>query len=90
MNLATYDDLEKWKNEILQGVGNLIKGEISQPKKWVKSVEAMEVLGCSPGTLQNLRQNGTIEFSKVGGTLYYSMESINEILENNKQNGAES
>ena len=90
MNLASYEDLERWKNEILQGVGKLIKGEISQPKKWVKSVEAKEALGCSPGTLQNLRQNGTIEFSKVGGTLYYSMESIVGILENNKQNGAES
>ena len=90
MQLATYEDLERWKNEILQGVGNLIKGEIPQPKKWVKSVEAKEALGCSPGTLQNLRQNGTIEFSKVGGTLYYSLESITGILESNRQNSSES
>ncbi len=88
MELATYEDLERWKNEILQGVGNLIKGEIPQPKKWVKSNEAKAELACSNGTLQNLRQNGTIEFSKVGGTLYYSMESITGILEDNKQNAS--
>jgi len=88
MHLATQEDLEKWKNEILQGVGNLIKGEIPQPKKWVKSGEAKEILNCSPGTLQNLRQNATIEFTKIGGTLYYSMDSINETLENNKVNAS--
>ena len=88
MNLATREDLELWKNELLQEVKDLIKGEIPQPKKWVKSNEAREMLGCSPGTLQNLRQNGTIEFTKIGGTLYYSMDSINETLENNKVNAA--
>ncbi len=88
MHLATQEDLERWKNEILQGVGNLIKGEIPQPKKWVKSGEAKKILECSSGTLQNLRQNGTIEFTKMGGTLYYSMDSINETLENNKVNAA--
>jgi len=88
VNLATREDLELWKNELVQEVKDLIKGEIPQPKKWVKSNEAREMLGCSPGTLQNLRQNGTLEFSKVGGTLYYSMDSINENLESNKINSA--
>ena len=88
MNLATREDLELWKNEMLQGVKDLIKGEIPQPKKWVKSNEAKKLLECSSGTLQNLRQNGTIEFTKIGGTLYYSMESILETLEGNKQNAA--
>ena len=88
MDLATREDLELWKNELVQEVKDLIKGEIPQPKKWVKSNEAMKVLECSPGTLQNLRQNGTIEFTKMGGTLYYSMDSITDTLENNKVNAA--
>jgi len=88
MNLATREDLELWKREVIDEVKVLIKGEIPQPKKWVKSIEARKVLECSAGTLQNLRQNGTIEFTKIGGTLYYSMDSINENLENNKQNAA--
>jgi len=88
MNLATREDLELWKNELVQEVKVLIKGEIPQPKKWRKSGEARDMLDCSPGTLQNLRQNGTIEFTKIGGTLYYSMDSINAILENNKVNAS--
>jgi len=88
MNLATREDLELWKNELVHEVKVLIKGEVPQPKKWVKSLEARKALDCSAGTLQNLRQNGTIEFTKIGGTLYYSMDSINENLESNKQNVA--
>jgi hypothetical protein len=88
MELATREDLMQWKNEVLQEVSDLIKGNIPQPEKWVKSQRAREILACSPGTLQNLRQNGTLEFSKIGGTLYYSMESITKTLEANKQNAA--
>ena len=88
MELATREDLMQWKNEVLQEVSNLIKGNIPQPEKWVKSQRAREILACSPGTLQNLRQNGTLEFSKIGGTLYYSMESITRTLEANKHNAA--
>jgi hypothetical protein len=85
MELATKSDIEQWKNEIVQLLKN-ITNNTPQTKKWVKSKEAKELLQCSPGTLQNLRQNGTLEFSKVGGTLYYSMESILKSLEDNRQN----
>ena len=86
MEIATRDDLIQWKNEMLQEVTDLIKGQIPQPVKWVKSQKAREILGCSPGTLQNLRLSGKLVFSKMGGTLYYDMESITKTLEGNKQN----
>ena len=88
MDLATRQDLEHWKNDIIQQVTNLIEGNMPKPVTWVKSLQAREMLGCSPGTIQTLRLNGTIEFSKVGGTLYYNLDSIRKILESNKQNAA--
>ncbi len=88
MNLATREDLELWKNEVLQEVKELIKSEIPLKEKWVKSDRVMEVLECSTGTLQNLRQASKIEWSRIGGTLYYSLDSIMKVLEKNKQNAA--
>ena len=88
MELATRDDLMQWKNEVLQEVSDLIKGQIPPPEKWVKSQRAREILACSPGTLQNLRQSGKLVFSKMGGTLYYDMESITRTLDKNMQNGS--
>ena len=87
MNIASLEDLQQMKAEIIDELGKLIQNKDTlKPEKWVKSKRAREILNCSPGTLQNLRQNGTLEFSKVGGTLYYSKESILKTLEKNKQN----
>jgi len=86
MQIATIEDLQIMEERILEEIRSLKKSKPTDPQKWVKSKQAREILGCSPGTLSNLRQNGSIEFSKIGGTLYYSLDSINLKLEANKQN----
>jgi hypothetical protein len=43
------------------------------------------MLGISPGTLQNMRVNGTLPFTKMGGILFYDSAEIQKILESNKQ-----
>ena len=57
-------------------------------KEWLKSADVMQMLGCSPGTLQNLRVNGTLPFTKMGGTIYYSRLDVMKVLETNKRNAA--
>jgi len=42
------------------------------------------MLKISPGTLQNLRVNGTIRYTKIGGILYYKQEDIHRLLEGKK------
>jgi hypothetical protein len=44
------------------------------------------MLGISPGTLQTLRLNGTIPFTKIGGVLFYDEEDINRLFESNMRN----
>ena len=34
------------------------------------------MLRISPGTLQNLRVNGTLAYTKIGGIIYYKYEDI--------------
>jgi hypothetical protein len=52
-------------------------------RKWLKSHEVMKLLKISPGTLQTLRFNGSLKFSKVGGIIYYLHEDILRMLEQN-------
>ncbi len=40
----------------------------------------MDILQVSPGTLQNLRINGTLPYSKVGGIIYYDIEDIQKAM----------
>lgn len=57
-----------------------------QPKKWLKSSEVKSLLRISPGTLQNLRINGTLTYTKIGGIIFYSYEDILKVMEQNKVN----
>jgi hypothetical protein len=64
---------------------NISKKE-EQPKKWLKSSEVKSLLRISPGTLQNLRINGTLTYTKIGGIIFYSYEEILKVMEQNKVN----
>jgi len=85
--IITTDDLREFKMELLEEMKQLFNNQQGRPsKKWLKSPEVMDLLGISPGTLQNLRVNGTLPFTKVGGVLYYDYHQIMEVLEKNRIN----
>ena len=71
--VITIDDLRQFKAELLDDLRNLLtEHNAPQQKKWLKSAEVRKLLNISPGTLQNLRVNGTLSFTKIGGVIYYS------------------
>lgn len=83
--ILTTDDLREFKMELLDDIKNLLtKHSKGKLKKYLKSSEVMDLLQVSPGTLQNLRINGTLPFTKVGGIIYYDAEEIQEILTANR------
>ncbi|MEY8780901.1 helix-turn-helix domain-containing protein [Allomuricauda sp. XS_ASV26] len=83
--IITTEDLMEFKVELLEDIKALLKDQNGQQgKKWLKSNEVRELLGISPGTLQNLRINGTLPYTKIGGVLYYEYHEIMEVLEQNK------
>ena len=87
LEIITKDDLQQLKEDILNEISALFQGRTEQ-KKWLKSTDVREMLGISPGTLQNLRVNGTLPFTKVGGTIYFAHEDVLKVLLRNKQNAA--
>ncbi len=81
LNLITKEDLDAFKRELFEQLGKLnINIGQSQNKKWLRSAEVRILLNISPGTLQNLRINGTLPFRKVGSILYYSYADISKLL----------
>jgi hypothetical protein len=77
IELITKEDLKQFKSELLDE----IKPGSGESKQWLKSIEVRKMLGISPGTLQNLRINGTLRFTKLGGMMYYKLEDIHKVLE---------
>lgn len=83
--VLTLEDLRDFKKELLQEMKSLFEnGAHSKTKKWLKSTEVRKMLGISPGTLQNLRINGTLPYSKMGGVIYYDHDEIQRILAANR------
>lgn len=85
--ILTIEDLQDFKKELMQELKSLFpNNQPGNQKKWLKSKEVRNMLGISPGTLQTLRINGTIPYSKVGGVIYYDNDEIQRILYANKIN----
>lgn len=90
-NIITQEDLEQFKVELLQEIKEIIgnkpaEKEDSKDVRWLKSHQVQRLLGISPGTLQNLRINGTLPFTKVGGVILYSQEHIQQVMQQNMRN----
>ncbi|NGX84864.1 helix-turn-helix domain-containing protein [Aequorivita sp. KMM 9714] len=85
VEILTTDDLYEFKLELLEEMKKVIQSlKPQEPKKYLKSSEVMELLSISPGTLQNLRLNGTLPYSKIGGIILYEEKEIERVLEENK------
>ncbi|HEY2582707.1 MAG TPA: helix-turn-helix domain-containing protein [Mucilaginibacter sp.] len=81
LEIITKQDLAAFKSELLAEIKQLIGPGQGQSKKWLKSNEVRKLLNISPGTLQNLRINGKLNFTRIGSLIYYKQEDIDKLLE---------
>ena len=81
VDLATKDDLNTLKLELIEEITKLLTANTAPTKKWLRSIEVRKMLSISPGTLQNLRINGNLKFTKVGGIMYYDAKDIAKMME---------
>jgi hypothetical protein len=90
-NIITLEDLEIFKQELLEEIKNLLSQRQSgQTQRWLKSHQVRRLLTISPGTLQQMRINGTLPFTKVGGVIFYDAQDIEKMLVARKQNSESS
>ncbi|MET4141467.1 hypothetical protein ABIB30_003854 [Pedobacter sp. UYP1] len=81
MDIITMEDLKQFKVDFLQEMKAVIgQGKQDEATAWLRSAAVRKMLNISPGTLQNLRINGTLPFRKIGGTMFYSKAEIEKLL----------
>ncbi len=85
IDLLTKQDWAIFKVELLSEIKTMLAPSKQEEKQWLKSYEVRELLGISPGTLQNMRISGLLTYSKVGGLLFYSYADILKLMEGNKK-----
>ena len=73
-SIITTDDLREFKMELLDDIKQLLTRQASgKLKKYLKSSEVMDLLQVSPGTLQNLRINGTLPYTINGAWAFQQL-----------------
>lgn len=84
VELITRDDFERFKKELLEELRKHYphpRKQIKENREWLKSYEVREMMGISPGTLQSLRVNGTLRYTKIGGLMYYRYLDIRKLMD---------
>lgn len=81
VEILTKEDLNSFKEELLTDIKSMLTEQPYTQKKWLRSSEVRKMLNISPGTLQNMRINGTLPYTKVGGVMFYSYEEITKVME---------
>ncbi len=86
VEIATKNDIEQIKAEILTAIKEMLSQTSTTSKKWLKGKAVMDMLGISASGLQNFRINGVLPYSKISGIIYYRLSDIEKILQDNLHN----
>jgi hypothetical protein len=85
--IATKDELDLLLTEKLekyyQKIFNELQGANLAQRKWLKAAELKKLLPLSDYRIAEMRIRGLLDFQKIGGTYYYTIDSINRLLNKN-------
>ncbi|WP_177765231.1 helix-turn-helix domain-containing protein [Flavobacterium sp. I3-2] len=81
-NMLTKDDLRQLRILIVNDIKEFLEIEIKKTNEddlnseWLRSKSVRKFLDISPGTLQNLRISGKIQFKQIMGSYYYKKSDL--------------
>ena len=52
-------------------------------QEWIDGQDVIDALNISKRTLQSLRDNGTLPYSRINGKFYYKIADLEQLLESN-------
>lgn len=78
---STFEEVAAKLDYFVQRMDNLCRmhGE-KKPGGWMDNRAVCQKLRISPRTLQTLRDNGTLAFTKIGNRTYYRPEDVEQII----------
>jgi len=82
-DLITRKDLKEFEEKLISEIEKL-RGNSAEPQKWLRSKDVQRIMGISASSLQNLRVNRELSYSKVMGSIFYDFEDVKKLLEENK------
>lgn len=84
LEILTKEDLENFRKSMISDITEILNKKATSNKQWLKSYEVRKLLNISPGTLQAMRSNKTISYTKIRNILFYKYEDIDKLMKSNK------
>jgi hypothetical protein len=84
--IITKEDLNQFGKKLLSEIQKMLGKPEDAGQRLLKSYQVKNLLKISPGTLQKLRDNGTLRFTRMGSIFYYKYDDVMEIF-NQRENG---
>ncbi|MFN6014294.1 MAG: hypothetical protein ACK47F_06370 [Flavobacteriales bacterium] len=83
-NIATIDELDLLLTEKLekysQKIIDALQGANLSQRKWLKAAELKKLLPLSDYRIAEMRNRRLLDYQKIGGTYYHTVESIQKLL----------
>ncbi|HXH98710.1 MAG TPA: helix-turn-helix domain-containing protein [Sphingobacteriaceae bacterium] len=86
INYPRIEKMNKSKNVVKKALEEGVREE-EPAGRWLKSNQVKKLFGLSESTLQKLRREGVLPFTKLGGVILYDYLEIIQILRRNRQIG---
>jgi hypothetical protein len=84
--IVTKADLAEFKKQLIGEFKELLDSAPSKPnRRWIKTYRVKQMLDLSDGTLQTLRNNGTLPYTLLGGVALYDYEELVALMDKNRQ-----
>ena len=76
LDMLLTEKLEKYSQKIIDA----LQGANLSQRKWLKAAELKKLLPLSDYRIAEMRNRGLLDHQKIGGTYYYTVESIQKLL----------
>lgn len=80
VELVTKEDLDNFRLVLLTDLVRIMK-RTDPMQPWLKSYEVRKLLKISAGTLQRLRAQGILPYSRIGGTFLYTYGDVKKLVD---------
>jgi len=85
-DFVTKEDLLEFKKQMLEEFKELLDSMPAKSnRRWIKTYRVKEMLDLSDGTLQTLRNNGTLPYTLLGGLALYDYDELVALMDKNRQ-----
>jgi hypothetical protein len=78
-DIVTKADLAELERRLVETIRHATATQ-QAARPWLRNTDLRKMLGLSYSTLQNLRINGKLKYTKVGGTIFYRWEDVEAMM----------